>query len=72
MKHYLYDILVDKGISEHLAIYLNMIGLLVVLLLAVFIIDYVTKRLLWRFFAGIARRTKTNFDNILIENKQNA
>ncbi|NRA91492.1 MAG: mechanosensitive ion channel, partial [Psychroserpens sp.] len=69
MKHYLYDILVDKGISEHLAIYLNMIGLLVVLLLAVFIIDYITKRLLWRFFAGIARRTKTNFDNILIENK---
>jgi miniconductance mechanosensitive channel len=69
MKHYLYDILTKKGIPEITAKYLNMLALLLALLLAAFVIDYVTKRLLRRFSAGLARRTKTSFDDILIENK---
>jgi miniconductance mechanosensitive channel len=46
-----------------------MLGLLIALLIGVFIVDYITKRLLWRFSAGVAKRTKTDFDNILITNK---
>ena len=67
MKHFLYDIFIENGMSEKLATYLNMIALVIVLLIFVFIIDYITKRLLWRFSEGIARRTKTNFDDILIK-----
>jgi len=46
-----------------------MLVLLIALLLLAFIVDYITKRLLWRFSSGIAKRTKTNFDDILISNK---
>ena len=69
MKHYLYNLLIDAGIAENTAKYLNMIGLLLVLLLIAFIIDFITKRVLRRFFAGLAKRTKTNFDDILVTNK---
>lgn len=69
IKHYLYDILIKQGVSETTAKYLNMITLLISVLLVALIIDYVTKRILWRFANGIAKRTKTNFDNILISNK---
>lgn len=69
MKHYLYDILINKGLSQNTAQYLNMLALLLLLLFVAFIIDYITKRVLWRFSASIAKRTKTNFDDILIENK---
>ena len=69
MKHYLYDILIEKGVSEQLAVYLNMIGLVIALLILVLLIDYITKRLLWRVLTSVAKRTKTNFDDILITNK---
>ena len=69
IKHYIYDLLVEHGFSETSAKYLNMFCLLVALVLIAFLLDFVTKRLLWRFSAGVANRTKTNFDNILIKNK---
>ena len=69
LKHYIYDWLINRGISEDISKHLNMVVLLVALLLVAFIVDYVTKRLLWRFFAGVAKRTETNFDDILIHNK---
>ncbi|MFC0605669.1 mechanosensitive ion channel family protein [Winogradskyella pulchriflava] len=69
IKHYLYDFLIEQGLSENVAKYLNMIGLLLALLIVAFVIDFITKRILWRFSAGVAKRTKTNFDDILISNK---
>ena len=69
IKHYIYDLLVEHGFSETSAKYLNMFCLLVALVLIAFLLDFVTKRLLWRFSAGVANRTKTNIDNILIKNK---
>lgn len=69
IRHYIYDLLLEKGLSENTASYLNMLGLLLSVLLIAFCIDYVTKRLLRRFSTGVARRTKTNFDDILIVNR---
>ena len=69
IRHYLYDFLIDKGISKDTASYLNMVALLLGVIIVAFSIDYVTKRLLWRFSSGVAKRTKTNFDNILIDNR---
>jgi len=69
IKHTLFDFLVEQGISEDTAIYLNMFGLLLALVFIAFIVDYITKRLLWRFSSSVAKRTKTDFDNILITNK---
>ncbi len=69
MRHKVYDFLIAKGISEETAAYLNMLILLLLLLLAAFIIDFITKRILWRVSESVAKRTKTNFDDILISNK---
>jgi miniconductance mechanosensitive channel len=69
MKHYLYDLLVEKGLRDLTAQYLNMLGLLIVLLLFALIVDYISKRFLWKVSEGIAKRTKTDFDDILITNK---
>ncbi len=69
MRHFIYDFLIEKGLSEDTAKYLNMLGLLLALLIIAFIVDFITKRILWRFSFGIAKRTKTNFDDILITNK---
>ncbi|WP_439151284.1 mechanosensitive ion channel family protein [Winogradskyella sp.] len=69
IRHYIYDLLIEKGLSEDFARLLNMVTLLLVLLIIAFIVDYITKRFLWRFSSGVAKRTKTNFDDILITNK---
>ena len=69
INQYLYDFFIEKGISESLAKYLNMFLLLLAVLLLAVIIDFITKRLLWKFSEGFAKRTKTNFDDILIGNR---
>ena len=69
MKHYIYDLLIEKGMSINNAKYMNMLALLIALLLIAFVIDFITKRVLIRFSTSIAKRTKTNFDDILVTNK---
>jgi miniconductance mechanosensitive channel len=69
LRHYIYELLVEKGVAEQTAVYINLTILLLGLFLLAYIVDYLTKRLLWRFFAGVAKRTRTNFDDILIQNK---
>ena len=69
IRHFIYDLLVEKGLSETSAQYLNMLSLLLAFLFIAFIVDFITKRLLHRFSSGLAKRTKTNFDDILITNK---
>ena len=69
IKHFIRDLLIERGLSETTATYLNMLVLLLALLLMVFIVDFFSKRMLWRFSSGMAKRTKTNFDDILITNK---
>lgn len=69
IRHYIYDLLIDKGLSEEMATYVNMLVLLLAVLIIAFGVDYVTKRILRKFSATVAKRTKTNFDDILIDNK---
>ena len=69
IKRFIYDLLLEKGLSETTSKFLNMLALLLVLLFLVFIIDFISKRILWRFSIGLAKRTKTNFDDILITNR---
>jgi len=68
IRRFIYDLLLEKGFSETTSKLLNMLALLLVLLFIVFIIDFITKRILIRFSSGLAKRTKTNFDDILINN----
>ncbi len=69
LKHLLYDYLVSVGVSETLAIYLNMFALLVVLLIFVFLIDFVIRKILVNAFSRFTGKTKSSFDDILVANK---
>ena len=69
LKHLLYDYLVLKGTSEILAKYLNMLALLVILFIIILIVDFLIRKLIRGTFTQFARRSKTNFDDLLISNK---
>ena len=68
-KHWLFDYFTELGVSESAATYLNLaVLLLATILLAVFV-DFVLWRVLRIVSVRMARRTKTNFDDILITNR---
>ena len=67
--HILYDLFVEKGFSKNWAGYLNTGILLVVTSLLVLLFDYVLWKILRRFSASFAKRTKTNFDNYAVANR---
>lgn len=67
--HFIYDLLLRAGASETSAKYLNMLALLILALIIIFLVDAVVRRILRSISTRIARRSKTNFDDILINNK---
>lgn len=69
IKHLLFDYLIKNGFDETLAAYLNMFALLVFVLLTIVLIDIVSRKILIVFFSRLAKKSKTNFDDILISNK---
>ena len=69
LKHAIADYLVRLGVSPATAAYLNMFALLCALLLVIFIVDLVIRRLLIGAFSQFAKRSKTRFDDFLISNK---
>ena len=66
---FFYDLFVATGISETAAKYLNMLCLLIALTIIIFITDYITRRFLRIGFIKMAKKSKTNFDNLLISHK---
>lgn len=68
-RHLLYDYFVSLGLSDTSAKYLNMIALTIALLIVVFVIDFIIRKVLVNAFNAFAFRSKTNFDNILVKNK---
>jgi len=68
-EHFVYDFLVNQGISEATAAYLNAIALTIALLIIAVIIDFIVKKIIIELFIRFTVRTKTNFDNLLVKNK---
>ncbi len=62
----LYNYLIDTGMSEGLAAYINLFVLMVVVLILVLLLDV----LIWKILRGVsvrvARKSKNNFDNFLV------
>ena len=69
IQHFVYDYLINAGLSETFSKYLNMLALLMGLLIFTFIIDFIFRKILINAFTVFANRTESKFDNILIENK---
>ncbi|MCL5127792.1 mechanosensitive ion channel family protein [Algibacter sp. L4_22] len=69
-KHVIYNYLVDTlHLTESSAKYLNMLGLVLVLILFVGVIFFLTRKILIRVFSQFASASKTNFDDLLVKNK---
>lgn len=68
IEHILYDYLIDLGLSESTAGYLNAAALLIGLLVLALILDLIIKRIIIGVFAQFAGKTRTNFDDLLIQN----
>ena len=69
IRHIIYDYLVAQGVEETTAEYLNMLALTIGLLIVIFVIDFIIRRVLLNMFNAFAKRTKSNFDDILVSNK---
>lgn len=65
---FLYDYLIETGMSVAAAKYLNAALLMLGLLIIAIIIDLIIKKIIVQLFAQFAGRTKTNFDDLLIKN----
>lgn len=68
-KSFLYDYLIETGMSVAAAKYLNAALLMLGLFIIAIIIDLIIKKIIVQLFAQFASRTKTNFDDLLIKNK---
>ena len=68
LHHLFYNYFIDLSLSEIWATYLNMIALLIISLIIISIIDLAINKISLNFFHKIAEKTKSNFDDILIEN----
>ena len=69
IKHFIYDYLIDLGLSVIYAKYINMMVLLVALLVIAFLVDYIIKKIIINLFTQFTIKTKTKFDNFLVTNK---
>ena len=68
-KQEIYDYLISVGLSDSSAKYVNVFLSLLALVTVIFIIDFIIRKLLIQAFTQFAKRTKTNFDDLLIANK---
>lgn len=69
ISHLLYNYLISIGATETVAKYSNMFVLLIVTLLILFILDFLSRKVLIRFFNQFSKKSKTNFDDLLVSNK---
>ncbi len=67
--HILYDYFVEQGMAENVASYLNALGLLIAAIVLVYIIDIIVWKIIRLISVRLARATKTDFDDIVINNR---
>ena len=69
LSHLLQKYFIEIGISEENAITLKIVILSATSILALYIIDYLSKRIIRVVFTRFARKSKSRFDDLLIINK---
>src|SRR5690554_554499 len=66
---FFYDYFVSLQVSEGAAKYLNMFCLVLILIVVIYITDYVARRILVNSFTKFSAKSKTNFDDLLVNHK---
>ncbi|QDO94984.1 mechanosensitive ion channel [Formosa sediminum] len=67
--HYFYDYFLQLNFTESSAKYLNMLALLAILLVIIFISDFIARKILLQAFSTFAEKSKTKFDDLLVSHK---
>ena len=65
----LYKYFQELGVSAESAKILNAISLIIGLIILLLLIDFITRRFLLRIFTQFALKSKTRFDDFMVENK---
>ncbi len=69
-KRVIYDWLIDSlGLREDLAQLINLLALLIIVGIVLFLIYWVTRRVIITAFKSFSNRTKTEFDDLLVQYK---
>jgi len=63
------QLLTSWGLSETIASFLSISGLLILLTSLIYIVDVILKKIIRATFTKIANKSKTDFDDIMLENK---
>jgi len=69
IEHAIYDYLVQQGMLESAAVYVNALALALALLLVAVLIDLIVKKIIIELFIRFTASTQTNFDDLLVTNK---
>ncbi|AUS06717.1 mechanosensitive ion channel family protein [Pseudotamlana carrageenivorans] len=69
LKRRFFDYLISLGLDQNLANYINAFVFLLALLVVIFLIDFIIKKIIIQAFTQLSSRTKTNFDDLLVANK---
>ncbi|MFD2550835.1 mechanosensitive ion channel family protein [Bizionia sediminis] len=69
IQSFIYDYALNAGFSENAAKLLNTFALMLGLLIIIVISDYITRKFLLNIFSKFASRSKTNFDDLLVDHK---
>ncbi len=69
ISHWLYNELQNLGVSEVWAKYLNMLILVILLAIVLFLVDLIIKRIIISAFGKLTNKSKTQFDDFLVQNK---
>ncbi|MEZ4792850.1 MAG: mechanosensitive ion channel [Gelidibacter sp.] len=67
--HYFCDYFYDLGLSDRMVTFLNMLLMLMILCVVIFISDFIARKVLVQAFTNFAKRSKTDFDDMLVSHK---
>lgn len=67
--HYFYQYFIQLGLTEVASKYLNLTALLIIVLIIIFITDFVIRKFLLNLFIKFSENTKTHFDDYVVKNK---
>ncbi len=69
LSHYFYQYFINLGLTDMTSKYLNLAILLIGMLLIILITDFVIRKFLLNLFVKFAEKTKTHFDDYVVNNK---
>ncbi len=69
ISHWIFDLLSDKGLSDYWAEIINMLILLLMVIIALFILDFILRKVIIGVFVRLSKTSKTHFDDFLVKNK---